>query len=101
MIRIRMYDVGFGDCILVTVDQADTPWRMLIDCGVHPSGVSAHSIASIVEDIITEITTGGTPRLDLVVATHRHRDHVSGFADPRWAGVTVGEVWLPWTEDPA
>jgi beta-lactamase superfamily II metal-dependent hydrolase len=101
MIRIRMYNVGFGDCILVTVDQPDAPWRMLVDCGVHASGVSAHSIASVVEAIITEVTTDGAPHLDLIVATHRHRDHVSGFADPRWAAVTVGEVWLPWTEDPA
>jgi beta-lactamase superfamily II metal-dependent hydrolase len=101
MIRIRMYNVGFGDCVLVTVDQPGAPWRMLVDCGVHPSGVSPHSIASVVEAIITEATTDGMPHLDLVVATHRHRDHVSGFADPRWAAVTVGEVWLPWTEDPA
>jgi beta-lactamase superfamily II metal-dependent hydrolase len=95
-----MYNVGFGDCILVTVSQPDAPWRMLVDCGVHPSGVSSHSIASVVEAIITDVTTNGTPHIDLVIATHRHRDHVSGFADARWAAVTVGEVWLPWTEDP-
>lgn len=101
MIRIRMYNVGFGDCILVTVSQPDAPWRMLVDCGVHPGGVSSHSIASVVEAVITDVTANGTPHIDLVVATHRHRDHVSGFADARWAAVTVGEVWLPWTEDPA
>ena len=100
MIRVRMYNVGFGDCILVTVDQPAGPWRMLIDCGVHPAGVSVHSIASIVGAVITDVTTGGA-HLNLVVATHRHRDHVSGFADPRWAAVTVDEVWLPWTENPA
>jgi beta-lactamase superfamily II metal-dependent hydrolase len=95
-----MYNVGFGDCILVTVSQPDEPWRMLVDCGVHPSGVSSHNISSVIEAIITDVTTNGTPHIDLVVATHRHRDHVSGFADARWAAVTVDEVWLPWTEDP-
>jgi hypothetical protein len=35
-----------------------------------------------------------------VVCTHRHRDHVGGFKDAAWAGVEVGEVWMPWTEDP-
>ncbi|MBG0792244.1 hypothetical protein IYY11_01990 [Methylocystis sp. H62] len=35
-----------------------------------------------------------------MIATHRHKDHVWGFDDPRWADVEVGEVWMPWTEDP-
>jgi hypothetical protein len=35
------------------------------------------------------------------VATHRHQDHVSGFAVADWAQITVGEVWMPWTENPA
>ena len=38
----------------------------------------------------------------MVVASHRHQDHISGFAD-RAVGATstVGEVWLPWCENPA
>jgi beta-lactamase superfamily II metal-dependent hydrolase len=36
----------------------------------------------------------------VVVATHRHEDHVSGFRAPAWDDVWVGEVWMPWTEDP-
>jgi len=43
---------------------------------------------------------GKSPHLDVLVATHRHRDHISGFQDPAWADVQVGEVWLPWTEKP-
>ena len=39
--------------------------------------------------------------IDLVVASHRHQDHIAGFTDARWGDVTVGEVWLPWCEDPA
>jgi beta-lactamase superfamily II metal-dependent hydrolase len=42
----------------------------------------------------------GVPRVDVVVATHRHQDHVHGFQNPAWAGVEVGEVWMPWTEHP-
>ena len=52
MITVRMYNVGFGDAILITVDQPGGPWRMLVDCGVHPSGVSDHSMAGIVGQII-------------------------------------------------
>jgi hypothetical protein len=34
------------------------------------------------------------------VASHRHRDHIAGFDNERWHDVGVGEVWLPWVEDP-
>ena len=39
-------------------------------------------------------------RIDVVVATHRHKDHVSGFAVEGWDDVEVKEVWMPWTEHP-
>jgi hypothetical protein len=45
-------------------------------------------------------TGAAKPRIDVIVATHRHRDHVSGFAKPGWEHVLVREVWLPWTEHP-
>src|SRR5262249_44049487 len=50
--------------------------------------------------IATCSDSGQSARIDLVVATHRHRDHVGGFADAAWSRVDVGEVWMPWTEDP-
>jgi beta-lactamase superfamily II metal-dependent hydrolase len=100
---VRMYAVGFGDCFLVTIDESgERPWRMLVDCGVHGLGRSEHPLDVIVGDIVKTVTDAeGTPRIDVVVATHRHQDHVSGFADAQWARVEVGQVWLPWSEDPA
>lgn len=96
-----MYDVGFGDCLLVTVAGSGPPWRMLVDCGVHSHGVGAHTVREVVDDVLrTAERRGEPPRLDVVVATHRHRDHIIGFDDERWDAVDVGEVWLPWTEDP-
>lgn len=100
-IRLRMYNVGFGDAFLLTLEHNTGDWRMLIDCGVHTGGASSHPMREIVGRIISDITpAGGNPQLDVVVATHRHRDHVSGFDDDRWDTVTVGEVWLPFTENP-
>lgn len=32
---VRMYNVGFGDCFLLTLPTAPGPRRMLIDCGTH------------------------------------------------------------------
>lgn len=96
-----MYDVGFGDSFLITARGPGRPWHMLVDCGVHTQGVGEHTVQEVVGDIIQTCTDeSGRARIDVVVATHRHRDHISGFADERWQDVEVGEVWLPWTEDP-
>lgn len=102
MATVRMYNVGFGDAFLVTVPRRGRPWRMLVDCGVHMQGAGEHDLNSIVEDIIRTVAadTDGRPRIDVVVATHRHRDHIAGFDNDRWHDVEVGEVWLPWVEDP-
>jgi len=47
---------------------------------------------------------GKKPRIDVVVMTHEHWDHVSGFHSQQAADVfddiDIGEVWYAWTEDP-
>ena len=108
-----MYRHGFGDCFLLCFTPADSdgdqptstsgdepesdarrPRWVLIDCGV--IGQPRQSINGVVEDI-----GATTRRLDLVVATHAHWDHVSGFAvaQSEFAGIEIGQVWLPSTED--
>jgi beta-lactamase superfamily II metal-dependent hydrolase len=58
-------------------------------------------MADIVGHIIKDVTDAdGVPRIDIVVATHRHKDHVSGFGHAAWENVEVKEVWMPWTEHP-
>lgn len=100
-VRVRMYNVGFGDAFLVNLEHDDGTWRMLIDCGVHNGGSSGHKMADVVDRIISDITVDGKPpHVDVVVASHRHRDHVSGFERAEWDAVTVGEVWMPFTENP-
>ena len=99
-LTVRMYEVGFGDCFLVGFhDPAPSRW-ILIDCGSITEGKA--KVRAVVDDILSMCRNGdGVPELALVIATHRHKDHVWGFDDPRWADVVVGEVWMPWTEDPA
>lgn len=100
-VTIRMYNVGFGDSFLLIVPAEDRPRKILVDCGVHLSGQNPGlPIAEVIRQIVEDVTEDGTPRVDLVIATHRHRDHVYGFEDPLWETVEVGEVWMPWTEDP-
>jgi hypothetical protein len=71
----------------------------LIDCGVH-AGVKGGSekVAEIVQDIAAT-----TRRIDILVVTHEHWDHVSGFLSEAEAfgALSVGEVWMAWTENPA
>jgi glyoxylase-like metal-dependent hydrolase (beta-lactamase superfamily II) len=43
--------------------------------------------------------TGGT--LDVVVATHQHTDHLSGFKQARteFTAMKMKRLWLAWTEE--
>ena len=37
-IVVRMYDVGFGDCFLVTINLAGVTTKILFDCGSIKAG---------------------------------------------------------------
>ena len=73
-IRVRMYRVGFGDFFLLTVPGKTGPAHILIDCGVHAANIG--TMNDCVQDLIQE-TQG---KLALVILTHYHADHMSGFA---------------------
>lgn len=96
-IRIRMYRVGFGDCFLISFPAEAGKLHILVDCGVHSRG-DIGTMQAAVNNIAEE--TGG--KLALVVATHAHQDHISGFAahEDVFRQFEVGEVWMPWTENP-
>lgn len=101
-VTVRMYNVGFGDCFLVRIPGPEREHRILIDCGTHTASKGSHSVDQVVTHLLSEIVdeSDGNPAIDVVVATHRHRDHISGFDDERWRDVFVEEVWMPWTEAP-
>ena len=97
-VRVRMYRQGLGDCFLVTFDEGGDERHMLIDCGTLGATTTGATLAGVVKDI--RATTNG--HLHVLVATHEHLDHVSGFRSQRaqFAGMTVEQVWLAWTENP-
>jgi beta-lactamase superfamily II metal-dependent hydrolase len=93
-----MYRVGFGDCFLVTLTNAQKEHHILIDCGVHTRG----DIKKM-GDAVANIRSLTSDRIDIVIATHAHQDHISGFGTyaDQFREMTVGEVWMPWTENPS
>lgn len=96
-LRVRMYQVGFGDCFLLSLPDNKT---ILVDCGFHSQGKGAFSGNEIAEQVIADLNdTTGKPHIDVVIATHRHRDHVFSFNSALWDHVDVGEVWMPWVEN--
>lgn len=105
-VEVRMYRQGHGDCFLLTFKRSGnrrTPFHMLIDCGMKKGSqaVEGQSVPEILNTIHAQ--TGG--KLDLVVITHEHEDHVSGFPKPGddahpFSKFKVEELWLAWTEDP-
>jgi beta-lactamase superfamily II metal-dependent hydrolase len=98
-VNIRMYNVGFGDCFLITLPGKRT---ILVDAGFHAGGVGEFGGNDLAEQIIADVEAiSGSKRIDVVIGTHRHRDHVYAFSSDRWEDVEVGEVWLPWVEDPS
>jgi beta-lactamase superfamily II metal-dependent hydrolase len=98
---IRMYNVGFGDCFLLRLPAEDGERKVLFDCGSHSASKRPRKMSEVVGQIVEDVRDAdGTPRIDVVVGTHRHQDHVSGFSDEQWAEVEVREVWMPWTEHP-
>jgi beta-lactamase superfamily II metal-dependent hydrolase len=95
-LRVRMYRVGFGDFFLFTVPTKNGPKHILIDCGVHAGNIG--SIDACIKDLIKE--TGR--KLALVVATHYHADHLSGFASnfDDFTQFEVDMVWITNRLDP-
>lgn len=96
---VRMYRQGLGDCFLITFRGDDgNPAHVLIDCGVWDNDAATIAqMARVVEDI--RVATGG--HLNLLVCTHEHWDHNSGFNQHRkvFDKMTIDNVWLAWTEN--
>jgi hypothetical protein len=98
-VNVRMYRQGLGDCFLLTFRQGPRLTRMLIDCGVV---LGAPKGEEKTKEVVRQLAKDCDGKLDVVVATHEHWDHVSGFATAKelFDDIQIGEIWMAWTEDP-
>jgi hypothetical protein len=107
-LTLRSYQVGFGDCFLLTFHYGGKTGdrHLLMDFGStgQPKGAGENLMLRVAQDIKKQC--GG--KLHAVVATHRHKDHISGFATNKKktasgdiiASCKPDVVLQPWTEHP-
>jgi len=102
-----MYQVGFGDCFLLSftyanrLDDGRRERHILIDFG---STRWPKDFKPRYRDTAHDIALASHGKLDVVVVTHRHKDHLGGFSDDT-ATATIAAlnptlIIRPWTDDP-
>jgi hypothetical protein len=100
--RVRAYNVGFGDCLLLTFRYSRGRDRnVMFDFGT-TKGAEHGAPASMVA-VAEQIKADCGGKLDVLVVSHRHSDHMSGFAGRSGDAITALDPKLivqPWTEEP-
>ena len=89
--KVRMYNVGFGDCFCLR----DRKKSLLVDFGTNNSRIEGRPRREIFDVIISDLSTINRKNLLL---THFHMDHLSGLLymmKNRDSSLDFGKIYLP------
>jgi glyoxylase-like metal-dependent hydrolase (beta-lactamase superfamily II) len=90
-ITLRAYNVLFGDALLVSWDEDDGAHHAWVDFGNFHNDANA-----VFEKVYNDVLSRTNGKLDLLVITHRHLDHMEGFFSLRKrfkADFTIQRLW--------
>jgi hypothetical protein len=102
---IRAYNVELGDCFYCRipkgrkVDGHVDDFHMLVDCGSLGTATNLEAAVADLETMLPD-AGGGKRRLDLLVVTHEHKDHIAGFDPEFFKNITIGSIWMNTAMDP-
>jgi hypothetical protein len=101
---VRAYNVEVGDCVYCRIPKAKTAgnrvddFHMLIDCG---SVGTSSNLTSAIANLKTMLPQeNGKRRLDLLVVTHEHKDHIAGFDPDQFQNIRIERIWMNAAMDP-
>jgi hypothetical protein len=101
---VRAYNVEVGDCIYCRIPKARKvgnmvdDFHMLIDCG---SVGTPGNLTTAIADLQTQLPlANGKRRLDLLVVTHEHKDHIAGFDPNVFQNIRIERIWMNTAMDP-
>jgi hypothetical protein len=92
---IRLFDVGLGDCIYCRIPKAhedDRDFHIMIDCGTLSSTEYLSTAIDSLKPLLPKID--GKHHVDLLVVTHEHKDHMTGFGMDLWEDFRFGAIWM-------
>src|SRR5262245_6725435 len=90
-ITLRAYNVLFGDALLVSWDETDGVHHAWVDFGNFHNDANA-----VFEKVYNDVLQRTNGKLDLLVITHRHLDHMEGFHSLRKRFKTDFQIQRLW-----
>ncbi len=96
-VQIRIYRMGTGDCFVLKFFSGNKiTFKMMIDAGVWQKGKDH------IEPFVKDLKKYVNNKVDVLVITHEHMDHVLAFQRCKelfTQGFEVKQVWMGWTEE--